>query len=101
MAMFELKDSEDIKTLECSTTAETLIKGEGVKRLEAEKCTAGVPLAAPISTLEKLDWWRKASDWFLEELAKAPVRIVVGLVVALSVPLLASIVVHYFGLKNN
>ena len=36
MAMFELKDSEDIKTLECSTTAETLIKGEGVKRLEAE-----------------------------------------------------------------
>ena len=40
MAMFDLKDSEDIKLSECHTDSPTLVKGEGLKRLEVENSSA-------------------------------------------------------------
>ena len=40
MAMFDLKDSEDIKLNECHTDSPILIKGEGLKRLEVENSSA-------------------------------------------------------------
>jgi len=41
MAMFDLKDSENITATRCTTTSETLIKGEGLKRVVADDCHAG------------------------------------------------------------
>jgi uncharacterized protein YcgI (DUF1989 family) len=38
MAMFEIDDSEDVKLTRCKTDTETLVKGKGLHRLDAEDC---------------------------------------------------------------
>lgn len=40
MAMFDLKDSEDIKLTDCHTDSATLVKGERLKRLEVADSSA-------------------------------------------------------------
>lgn len=40
MAMFDLKNSEDIKLTGCHTDSSTLVKGENLPRLEATDCSA-------------------------------------------------------------
>ncbi|MBM1183491.1 hypothetical protein [Pseudomonas lundensis] len=40
MAMFDLKDSEDIKLTECHTDSSKLVQGEGLKRLEVADSSA-------------------------------------------------------------
>lgn len=40
MAMFDLKDSEDIKLTECHTDSSQLVRGDGLKRLEVADSTA-------------------------------------------------------------
>jgi hypothetical protein len=47
MAMFDLKDSEDIKLSECHTDSPTLIKGEGLKRLEVDSSSAFTEIQQP------------------------------------------------------
>lgn len=47
MAMFDLKDSEDIKLKECHTDSPTLVKGDGLKRLEVENSSARTPTPQP------------------------------------------------------
>lgn len=40
MAMFDLKDSEDIKLSECHTDSQTLLKGESLKRVQVENSSS-------------------------------------------------------------
>jgi len=53
MAMFDLKDSEDIKLSQCHTDSSTLVKGDGVSRLEAENCSA-LSSSTPKKTKSKI-----------------------------------------------
>lgn len=43
MAMFDLKDSEDIKLTACHTDSPTLLKGERINRLEVADSSAFTP----------------------------------------------------------
>lgn len=59
MAMFDLKDSEDIKITECHTDSPTLLKGEKIKRLDVADSSAftqhsGLPAAPRPSILRFL-----------------------------------------------
>lgn len=96
MAMFEFKDSEDIKASHCSTTAKTLMKGEGLKRVDVDNCQAGDQSVVPAAP-DAPSRWRKIWDWFVEGFAKAPSGIVVAVIVAIVVAVLLPL----FGLVGS
>jgi hypothetical protein len=52
MAMFDLKDSEDIKLTDCHTDAKTLVKGEGLKRLEVDKSSASASVRPKFNLMQ-------------------------------------------------
>ena len=53
--MFEIKDSEDVKLHENKSADQTLLKAEGVRRLDAAKNEAGFKKAeVPVSFRAKL-----------------------------------------------
>lgn len=63
MAMFEFKDSEDIKTSDSTTTSDVFMRGERVKRVEAENChvlpqrIVEAASEEPESLVEKIRLW--------------------------------------------
>lgn len=94
MAMFDLKDSSDVKLDGCQTTSETLLSGQNVKGVVATDCKAGVsdfsqspPLPSPrISRLRKVLNFMVGQIWSLS----------LGVVVAI----VAAVVIFRFGLTQ-
>jgi len=82
MAMFDFKDSEDIKAKNCTTTADALMKGERLKRVEAENCHAGNPKPVGMAPEgpEKLS--SKVRFWIVENTIKATIGGVITVIVA-------------------
>lgn len=90
MAMFEFKDSEDIKASGCTTTSDSLIKGERLKRVEAEDCHAGVGSAPNVAG--ESSSWVKIRSWVFENSIKA-IFAVLGSVIGAAA-------IAYFNLKK-
>ncbi len=74
MAMFDLKDSEDINLKRCHTDDPTLVKGEGLKRLEVSDST--VFKAAP--EYAKPKWYR----FLLTHMLKIAGALITGLILS-------------------
>jgi len=79
MAMFNLKDSEDIKINRSSTTSDVLIEGEGLKRVEADDCHAGV--SSKEAAKETGSVWSKVRLWILENLIKSVFAVLVAVAI--------------------
>lgn len=74
MAMFDLKDSEDIKLTDCHTDSSTLVRGERLKRLEVSGSSA---LARPVSPMPPK---RSILGFFVENLITSLLTLVVSLI---------------------
>jgi len=48
MAMFDLKDSDDVKIKDCHTKSETLVSGSGLNRLHVEGSRSGKKEISPV-----------------------------------------------------
>ncbi|WP_130872441.1 hypothetical protein [Pseudomonas bubulae] len=92
MAMFDLRDSSEIKLERCQTTSETLLSGENVKDVVATDCKAGASVISqspplppvPISSL------RKALNFAMGQLWALGLGILIAVV--------AAVVIFRFGL---
>lgn len=80
MPMFDLKDSEDIKLTECHTDSSTLVKGDGLKRLEVSNSSASGSLGRSKP---------KVLSWFIDHVVTS----VLGLVVTV----VGGYLVYWFG----
>lgn len=91
MAMFDFKDSEDIKAKDCKTTADVFMRGERLKRVEAENCHAGIQKSIdPVpKSPEKLI--SKVRLWIVENAIRTVISGVGAVVVA--------VIVAYYKLK--
>lgn len=76
MAMFNLKDSEDIKIDGCKTNSSTLVEGEALKRIEVKDSFAVTPPAKSVESPKRT---------FLSLLTEHLVPVILGIPVALLV----------------
>jgi hypothetical protein len=75
MAMFDLKDSEDIKISDCHTDSSTLVIGEGLKRIEAHSSSA-ITGPAPVSRKPRI------LGFLINHTAASLVSLGIGLLIA-------------------
>lgn len=83
MAMYEFKDSEDIKITNSTTTAEKLLKTDNVKKVLADNCHAGVAPDQPMPAPEQ-STGTKVREWVVENMIVSVFAIIAAVATAIT-----------------
>lgn len=83
MAMYEFKDSEDIKITNSTTTAEQLLKTDNVKKVLADNCHAGVASDQPIPAPEQ-STGAKVREWVVENIIVSVFAVIAAVAAAIT-----------------